>query len=278
MKSYTFSTLFGGLFLILSIFSVSTKAQVTLSANGMGKTYELINSVFAPGNMAVESPDQCESHPAFGRHIAEVMDKDLNKYVFEFYVHLSPDNDRCTNFDRQRVEIKSYEPSPDNLKGTDGETVTYTWKFKIPTGFQPSSAFTHIHQIKGVGGDDGNPIFTLTPRKVKNGPNQLEVVYVEAETSNPIKLASADLAKFENTWVEVTETIKYGELGAYTIVIKKVIDDFTLIAFEKSNIRTIRPTNTFCRPKWGIYRSLKVPADLRDESIRFTDFSIKEGE
>ena len=35
---------------------------------------------------------------------------------------------------------------------------------------------------------------------------------------------------------------------------------------------------TFVRPKWGIYRSLKKAEDLRDEAVRFNDFSIKEGE
>ena len=41
---------------------------------------------------------------------------------------------------------------------------------------------------------------------------------------------------------------------------------------------TIRPDNDFIIPKWGIYRSLKKVEDLRDEAVRFNDFSIKEGE
>ena len=40
---------------------------------------------------------------------------------------------------------------------------------------------------------------------------------------------------------------------------------------------TIRPDNDFIRPKWGIYRSLKKVADLRDETVRFNEFSIREG-
>jgi hypothetical protein len=39
---------------------------------------------------------------------------------------------------------------------------------------------------------------------------------------------------------------------------------------------TIRPDNDFIRPKWGIYRSLKKAQDLRDEAVRFNDFSIQE--
>ncbi|MBI5473136.1 MAG: T9SS type A sorting domain-containing protein [Ignavibacteriae bacterium] len=39
---------------------------------------------------------------------------------------------------------------------------------------------------------------------------------------------------------------------------------------------TIRPDNDFIRPKWGIYRSLLAPSDLRDEAVRFNSFSITE--
>jgi hypothetical protein len=39
---------------------------------------------------------------------------------------------------------------------------------------------------------------------------------------------------------------------------------------------TYRSYNTFTRPKWGIYRSLNSPSDLRDETLRFDYFSIYE--
>jgi hypothetical protein len=101
-----------------------------LNANGPGSTYELINSVLAPnGGDVVENPE-CV-HPEFGRHIAEVWDNELNQYVFEFYMHVTPDNDRCINFDRQRLEIKTYDASPASLKGNIGETIEYKWKLSF---------------------------------------------------------------------------------------------------------------------------------------------------
>ncbi|TDD98807.1 T9SS type A sorting domain-containing protein [Flavobacterium cellulosilyticum] len=260
--------LFGNLF--------SSKAQVTLNADGPGNTYELINSVFAPGYNVVEDPE-CV-HSSFGRHIAEVYDTELSKNVFEFYIHVTPDNDRCINFDRQRVEIKTYNASPDNLKATLGETVTYKWRFKIPVGFQPSSNFTHIHQVKAVGGDDGNPIFTLTLRK--GSPNKLELIYVKDDFSGTTKYANLNLSLFEGIWVEATETIKIAASGTYDITIKRVDNGVTLLNYSNSNIATIRlgtVDNSFIRPKWGIYRSLLNEASLRDDSIRFSDFSITEG-
>lgn len=262
------------LILLFSLFCLTANAQTVLQADGPGSTYELINSVFAPNNEAVESAE-CV-HPEFGRHIAEVLDTDLQKYVFEFYIHVTPDNDRCINFDRQRVEIKTYEPSPANLKGVSGETVTYKWRFKLPTGFQPSANFTHIHQVKAVGGDDDDPLFVLTARK--GSPDKLELNYYESSILAQQQLTSANLSLFINTWVEATETIKiHNTNGSYSIVIKNVSTGATLLSYSNSKLLTIRSDNDFIRPKWGIYRSLASSSDLRDESIRFAYFSIQEG-
>ncbi len=244
-------------------------SQVILEADGPGSTYELINSVLAPGYNAVENPE-CV-HPEFGRHVAEVWDSVLNKYVFEFYMHVTPDNDRCINYDRQRVEIKTYDQSPDSLLGVVGEFITYKWKFRLPVGFQPSSSFTHIHQIKAVGGDDGNPIFTLTPRK--GSPNKLELIH-----NNITKAAIVGLSLFEGMWVECTEVIYVDPInGTYSMTIKNFNDGTILLSYSNNKIMTIRPDNTFIRPKWGIYRSLNNPSDLRDEAVRFDGFSIEEG-
>jgi hypothetical protein len=279
------------LFSILFSSSLFVDAQIVLNADGPGNTYELINGFFAPGYNAVESPDQTSgTYPgtdaAFGRHIVEVFDAVANKFVFEFYSHVADDNDISTGkTDRQRVEIKTYAASPANMKGIIGETIVYKWKFKIPIGFQPSTYFTHIHQIKAVDGDDSDPIFTLTPRK--GTPNKLELIYVLNSNSGTSKLAILNLSDFEGNWVEATETIKVGEgsTGTYAIIIKKVSDGSTLLNYSNNSIQTIRPVfsdplisaaNTFIRPKWGIYRGLTMPSDLRDESIRFSDFSITE--
>lgn len=244
---------------------------VELKADGPGNTYDLITSVLAPGNNPIEAPD-C-SHPEFGDHIDELFDNDLNTFVFRFFTHTTPDDDRCIVFDRQRNEIKSYSQSPDNLLGIENETVIYNWKFKLNAGFQASPNFTHLHQLKSVGGDFASmPMYTLTARK--GNPNKLELRYAETDDSNTI--AQTNLDVLIDTWLEVTETITYGTSGAYAIEIKKVSDDSVVLEYSNSSIVNWRPEATFVRPKWGIYRSLINAQDLRDEEVLFADFSITE--
>lgn len=254
--------------LLIGLSGQPVHAQIVLEADGPGNTYELINSVLAPGYDAVEHPE-CV-HPEFGRHITEVWDDDLKQYVFEFHIHVTPDNDRCKYFDRQRMEIKTYESSPANLKGITGETVIYKWKFKLPEGFKPSSSFTHLHQIKAVGGDDDMPIITLTARA--GNPNKMELIH-----NNVTKVVTVPLSSFEGKWVEATERILIDpKAGTYSMVIKTIDDGKTILSYSSESLMTIRADNSFIRPKWGIYRSLNAAASLRDEAMRFAGFSIEE--
>ena len=257
------------LFLISVCFTAHS--QVLLDADGPGNTYDLITSVLAPGYNPIEVPD-C-SHPAFGDHIDEIFDVDLNANVFRFHIHVSPDDDRCINFDRQRNEIKSYDKSPDNLLGVENETVIYKWKFKLSEGFQSSPNFTHLHQLKSVGGSLASmPMYTLTTRK--GNPDRLELRY--AETSTQVTLAQTALAPLIGIWLEVTETIEYGFSGSYDLEIQRASDGATLFEYANPDIINWRPGADFVRPKWGIYRSLINAQDLRDETVLYANFSVEE--
>lgn len=260
-------------FVIILFFLVAnhTVGQVELKANGPGNTYEEITAVLAPNYNPIEVPD-C-NHNSFGRHIDEIFDNALNAFVFRFFIHTDTDNDRCIKFDRQRNEIKSYDKSPDNLLGVQGETVEYKWKFKLNSDFQVSPNFTHIHQLKSVGGSlESMPMYTLTLRKAN--PNRLELRY--AETDRQITLKQADLNLFLGEWIQVTETIRYDSSGSYQIKISKVSDGTEIFSYSNQSIVNWRPGGSFVRPKWGIYRSLLNKADLRDEEVLFADFSIEE--
>lgn len=261
-------------FCLLLIFTIISQAQVVLEADGPGNTYELINSVLAnSGRNVVETPD-C-SHTDFGRHIDEVFDEDLQKYVFQFHLHVSPDNDRCKEGvnDRQRNEIKTFSGSPENLIARNGEAVQYKWKFKIRDDFQPSASFTHIHQIKSVGGSyESVPMISFTLRKKK--PDRLELRYTP--TTNQTTIATADLDLFRGNWVSVTETIKFSNSGSYELEIKNIATNQIILTYSDTNKDMWQDGADFSRPKWGIYRSLNNQQDLKDEIVKFADFSIEE--
>lgn len=258
--------------LILFVSVHSLFAQVILEADGPGNTYELINSVFAnPGRDIVESPD-C-GHTDFGRHIDEVFDNELNKNVFQFYIHVSPDNDRCKNYDRQRNEIKSFDDSPENLKGNVDEIVEYKWKFKLIDTFKPSTSFTHIHQIKSVGGSYASiPMITLTLRK--SNPDRLELRYTPTNDQNTLKTLNLD--ELRGSWVTVNEVIKYGNTGSYTIEIRKTLSDEIIFSYTNTSLDMWQDGADFTRPKWGIYRSLNNSQNLQDEIVKFADFRVEE--
>ena len=272
--------------MLVILFSASDfcKAQAILDADGPGNTYELLNRILAPvTNPAEEAPDMANgTHASFGRHIAEVWDSTLNKYVFEFYIHALVDNDVSTlEPDRQRVEIKTYAPSPDSMKGFEGDLMTFKWMFRLPVGFQPSPNFTHIHQIKGVNGDESDPIFTLTP-VVSGGKNKLNLRYVadssQGNSNTPFTLlTNVDLAPFLGQWMQAIETVRFdtAKNGTYSINITKVGDTTSLLKCSANGIKTMRVSNSFVRPKWGIYRSVLKRSYLRDDSLRLAHISIQ---
>ena len=168
-----------------------------------------------------------------------------------------------------------YDKSPDNLKATFQEIVRHKWKFKLDSAFQPSSKFTHIHQIKAVGGSESSmPQITLTPRKAS--PNKMQLRYAQSTTQTTVH--ETDLAPFLGVWVEATETILYDEVGQgkYELYIKDIATGNTIFYFNDNAIRMWKTGADFQRPKWGIYRSLDDSTSLRDESILFADFEIEE--
>jgi hypothetical protein len=243
-------------------------AATVLRADGRTDSYRLIDSVL--GGTAVETPD-C-AHPAFGPHITQAPDTVLKEEVFVFHLHVTPDNDRCINTDRQRVEIKTYDKSPDRLKAFRGDTLVLAWKFRIDENFQPSPDFTHIHQIKAADGDDAMPLITLTLRYAASG-DRVEVIRVDSKGVRTV-LTTAPLAPLLGAWIQADETTGFGTEGTYRLSLRNVATGTVVLSYAATGIDMWRAGTTFIRPKWGIYRSLHHPSYLRDEQIRFADFSI----
>ena len=246
------------------------RAGRLLVADGRADTYGLVASVL--GGDPVETPD-CR-HPAFGPHVTQAADAARGKPVFVFHAHVALDDDRCLATDRQRVEIKTYGPSPDYLKAFLGDTTTYRWRFRLDAGFRASSSFTHLHQLKAADGDDDLPIVTLTARA--GTPDRMQLIHVSS-AGTTTTVASAELAPFRGEWVEAVERVTWGPRGAYSIEVRRLADGATLLAFTARDLDLWRAGTTFVRPKWGIYRSLANAAALRDEQVRFDRFCLAKG-
>ncbi|HEY4380420.1 MAG TPA: dockerin type I domain-containing protein [Acidobacteriaceae bacterium] len=261
-----------------------TPTPVHLNADGTIQPETWVGNIL---QAAPESPD-C-SHLSFGPHLTQAPDTTLGGYVFVFNMHVVPDNDRCSATDRQRLEIKTElhskaTPYQSYIIGHLGETVAHRWRFMLPTGFQPSFSFTHIHQIKADDGDDGAPLITLTPRFAS--PNTIQILLIDSTLASPpsqtITLAEVPLAPFLGQWVEAYERITYNHTteegaatpGQYSLVIHRLSDGATLLSYSNSDIDMWRVGTTVVRPKWGIYRSLSNAQQLRDEQVRFSNICI----
>jgi Polysaccharide lyase len=237
---------------VLTLLGVATstraaQGKVTMTADGAGQTYELLENVFS-----IEVPD-C-GHMV--QHITEEMDADLHKPVFVFSIHVNQDDDRCGAKDRQRTEIRGKVAE---VAGQNGETVYYRWKFKLPVGFQTSSNFTHVFQIKS---DAADPVMTLSPEGTTVGINGV----VGRHAMTP-------LAKFVGVWVGVDLKVVYGSSGHLDMTIKRLDNGETILAYS-GNHDTWQGNDGGHDPKFGIYRSLNDRSALRDEQVRFADFCI----
>ena len=232
--------------LLLLVAPGAAQARNLLQADGPGGTYDLVRTAYT-----TELPD-C-GHMV--DHITEAFDDELKKNVFVFHAHEAQDDDRCGGTDRQRTEIRARAA---DIIANNGETVHYSWKFKLDSGFQGSPSFTHIFQIKS---DLGAPIMTLTPRV-----STFEITGRAAGSSG-----RTDLAKFRGVWVFVTLTVLYSDNGRIELNIRK-LSDGTVLYSHTGGADMWDAGASAHDSKFGIYRSLNQRGMLRDEQVRFADF------
>jgi len=260
-------------FVVLSLILALGEGQRTyLRADGnSGGTYDLFNRVL--GGTAVEVPDCAHS----GAHITQRNDTELGIPVFNFAAHVASDNDRCLNFDRQRTEIKTYAPSPAQFKCFNGDSVSYSWDVRLNSQFQPSTAFTHIFQVKAVGGDEAQPFITITPRLKSGGAKVLQIIYSGVDSS-PITVWEDDLATYAGKWIHITTEYTCGPNGRFHMRMKRTDNNQQLMTMTNPGVAMWRSGNEFLRPKWGIYRSLNNRENLRDEFVYFNNFCLAKGD
>ncbi|MEP1552473.1 MAG: hypothetical protein ABJJ44_15670 [Paraglaciecola sp.] len=257
---------------------LSTTMVSTLKADGANQgltAYELIQNF--GGKRSIESPDLYPDNHTSEKHIYEDSDNIVgNHFVFVLHRDLDKDRDKYIKFaDRQRNEIKAYSGSKVSLKGFEGETMTYRWKFKLEAEMSLSKNFSHFFQLKSVDDGIGMPILTISARSYR-GDRWLALSH--APIKKAVILDKTLWPEVADVWLEAECTVTYRDNGALEISVKRMSDKQTVLAFKSENIDMWRGTQKdhFVRPKWGFYRSLKSKHMLVNEqdSIRFADFEV----
>ena len=93
------------------------------------------------------------------------------------------------------------------------------------------------------------------------------------------KLAEVDLSQLLGHWIAVTESLRIGEKGCYSVSVIDMNTQKTLISIEGYPCDMCRTDCAGIRPKWGIYRYIggnrSLENELRDEELRYADFSVQ---
>ena len=251
----------------------------TLDADGdqVGlDAYDLIRAFGGPNS--IESPDLYPINHPDVRHIVEDTDATVgNHFVFKIHRDIDIDRDRVANDDRQRNEIKTYSGSSDDVKGFENETFVYRWKFRINSSMEVSRRFTHLFQLKAVGGDDSHPVLTISGAE-RSGEDGIEVRYSPLQQDTILQRQPWGLVTGE--WLEAYCRATFAESGDLRLIVTRMSDDRVIFDIDEQGLDLWRGTDPshFVRPKWGIYRSILDGDNLRadEETVRFANFSVSE--
>jgi len=260
------------LFVFLLAGSVAAGAGevvVEFTSDGPGgqSPYTIIKN--ALGTDSLEVPDNFHSPP-----VAHIQDQTLVAVgnCFLFILHRDKDGDPTGTTKNQRNEIKVGKYAIDEAKGTPDNPLTYEWLFKVGKDMKVSREFTHIFQLKSVGGDDSQPIITLTGAKV-SGNDRLQLRYNQSSASKLQILRSIPWSSARNRWIKATISTTFKDDGYLKVRLSRLSDNYTILSYSNQNIDMWRG-GTFVRSKYGIYRSLNYKTELNDGRVFFANFRI----
>ena len=272
------------------VFQGGMQADASLKNRNFQAIHEYMRSL---GWDYSEHPNISENDHHQGVHCEVLFDKTLQQYVFNFMNHASADaldSDRGRLLsDRQRNEMKSQtNHNWYKLNGNWNEWQRLEWKFRIPKGFQPSTSFCHLHQLKAQEGNNGAPLITISTRSDSNGGNKrVQVIHTgdTRQSSKGILIDNLPLSDFEDEWIQVETEMHYTHHGTFRIKLTRIRDGKLLVDRSFSDVDLWRRGATSIRNKFGIYRSLgrkmKSASDrpdngIKDESLQLADFKVYE--
>jgi len=164
---------------------------------------------------------------------------------------------------RQRNELTVNPGNPAMYKGMHGDTMSYTWRFKL-TKMNADPTWCDIFQVKQHGTLGPAPFAALEADKGNLG----------LDTQRLGVVARVPLSTILNTWINASVTAKYSETGSLAVTLKK--DDGTVVlTYKNDNINLWGAGLDFVRPKWGFYRNQRDGAG--EAEIFYNDMKIIRG-
>jgi hypothetical protein len=251
---------------------VGNTACINADGPGGRDTYAILEGVLG-ANAVERNPDMDHDF----RHVQEDTDAEVGNH-FVFFAHYPTDNDGAPGDDRSRIEIKVNNGAAANLKGLLGDTMTYSWRFKLGADMRFSNRFTHVFQLKSYGGNEGAPIITITPTMTSMMTNEnLRVDYWpdDASSNTSQVLARVPTTGLKGVWLEVQVKAQIAQSGAFSMSIKKP-DGTSVILIDMNGLDLWRQ-GEYIRPKWGIYRGKSELLKQGEETVRFASFAITKG-
>ena len=229
------------------------------------------------GKYSIETPERTKGKHKDFEHLTVEKDKEMAA-AFVFRIRRDKDGDRDKTWpkgqERQRIEIKGYQSSPNTMKALRGEVTRYHWYLKIHESFAITKNFCHFFQLKPVGGKSASdPILTLSG-SIFQGKPQLEIRWWTKDGNK--RMFVADWNKCKGKWLECECITKMGEKGFLRLSVTSSDKDLRFVN-EIPGLITWQPDYSFVRPKWGIYRSLVNKENIPNEEdeVRMTNFTIQ---
>ena len=263
-----------------AVYTVLTTRTLDADGDMVGlDTYDLIRAFGGdriPG--PIEAPDLYPINHPDVQHIYEDTDAEVgDHFVFIIHRDIDIDRDRVENDARQRNEIQTYDQSEEAVKGYENETFVYRWKFRINANMEVSTRFSHFFQLKAVGGDDSQPIITISGAE-RSGEDGIEVRHSPLQDTRILE--RTDWSSVTGEWLEAYCRATFSESGDLRLIVTRMSDDEVVFNIDEQGLdlwRGEEPSH-FVRPKWGIYRSILDRDNLRpdEEDVRFANFSISE--
>jgi hypothetical protein len=164
---------------------------------------------------------------------------------------------------RQRNELTVNPGNPAMYKGMHGDTMSYTWRFKL-TKMNADPTWCDIFQVKQHGTLGPAPFMALEANK---GDLTLDTQRLGVVTKVP-------LSAIMNIWIYASVTAKFSETGSLQVSLKKE-DGTVMLSYKNDNINLWGAGLDFIRPKWGFYRNQRDGAG--EAEIFYNDMKIYRG-